>query len=421
MRGEFSTIVDFDTLRAATKGGELPDEIPVLPKGEFMTLPYGNMVLNDDIFNQMIGNFKGGVRRAVPLDFDHAWENTKAGGWIKELFIKDDGLWAKLKYNKLGKEAVEEEIYKMISAEWSFDYVDPQKSTHHGAVLVAATLTNRPLMQSMPTITASENKDLTNGTGIVILLNSDTNIKKTTNMPTIAEILKKPVADRSEEDIKFLEEHKEDFTEEQTKQLEDEVAEVEKAEKEEREKVEKEKAEAEGEADEAAEKGDKEATEKALQKAGRTADEAKVEAEKMIASHKDTVTIKASELEKYKKMEADHQAAEQIKVATDFASPFMASEKGGKVAPAGKENLVKLAQSLNEEQKKLLASVLNATADQKIAGAIGEDDKAGKTVTAQYNDLVNKYRKEGKSASEANTLIRKKHKDVYEAFTKENK
>lgn len=420
MRGQFSTVIDLDTLRAAEKDGKLPDEIPVLPKGEYMTLPYGNMVLNDSVFEQMIGNFKAGIRRGVPVDFDHAWENTKAAGWIKELINKADGLWAKVDWNKLGAEAIADQVYKMISAEWSFDYVDPQKSTHHGAVLVAATLTNRPLMQSMPTITASE-KSLTNPNGIMILLNEDNKSTQKT-MPTLTEILAKPVAERTEEEVKLLQEAT-DLSDEQKTQLETEKTQAEEAEAE--AKAEADKVEGEAEAETAAQEENVEACEKALVKAGRTADEARVEAEKMVADFKagkESVTITASELQRLQKLEADHKVAEALKGAEDFSNPFLRASNGTcKVQPAGKTALVQLAQSLNDQQRTLLASVLKATADTKVEGKEGDDLKDGLTATEQYNTLIAEYQKAGKSPSEANKLVRKEHEAVYKAFQAENK
>jgi hypothetical protein len=408
MRGQFSTVIDIDTLRAAEKDGELPDEIPVLPKGEYMTLPYGNMVLNDAVFEQMIGNFKAGIRRGVPVDFDHAWENTKAAGWIKELINKADGLWARVKWNKLGSESIADEVYKMISAEWSFDYVDPQKSTHHGAVLVAATLTNRPLMQSMPTITASE-KGLTNDSGIMILLNEDSKTNQKT-MPTLTEILAKPVADRTEEDVKFLTENEADLTEDQKTQLETEQEAADEA-----------KAQADLEAAKVKEQEEADAKAKAEAEAsGKTPEEIAEEEAAKEAANKD-VTIKASEFERLQKLEADHKASELLRAAEDFSKPFLRASNGTcKVKPAGKTALVQLAQSLTNEQRTLLASVLNAASDTKVEGSIGEDTKEGLTATEQYNNLINEAIKAGKSPAEANKEVRKAHEAIYKAFLAEN-
>ena len=403
LKGTFITVIDLDTLRAASKGGDkLPKRIPVLPKGEFMTQPYGNMVLDNNIFEQMIGNFNGNVRKAVPLDVDHAWENTRAGGWLTKLMNEDDGLWAEVDYTPFGAELVENREYRMISAEWSFDYIDPQKSTHHGAVLVAATLTNRPLMQSMPTITASE-KNLTNTNGLVLLLNEDNK----TSMPTLTEILAKAVADRTEEDLKFLQENEAELTDEQKEQLEQETAD----------------AKADADLEEAKKKEQEEADAKAkaeAEAAGKTPEEIAKEAEEKEAANKDE-TIKAGELKRLQKIEAEFKAAEVLKAAEEFSKPFLASNDGGKVLPAGKDALIKLSQTLNDSQRALLTSVLNATADQKVTKVAGQDNKDGLTATEQYNKLVKELMDSGKSASEANKEIRKAHNDVYKAFLAENK
>lgn len=421
--GKFESAVDLGALLAANNG-ELPAEIPVLPKGEFMTMPYGNMVLDDKVFEDMIANFNRQVRRATPVDVDHAMNGeTKAAGWIKGLSNKADGLWASVKWNKLGKELVGDEIYKMISAEWSFDYIDPQKSTHHGAVLVAATLTNRPLMQSMPTITASD-KDLTNPNGVVILFSNDS--KSATIMPTLEEILKKPVAERSEDDLKFLKENEADLSDEQKTQIKSEEDAAAQAKADADAAAAKEKEEAEGEAKEEAEAGNTEACEKALIKAGKTVEEAKTAAVQMVAdakAAKENVTISAAELARLQKIESDAKASEVVKAAETFIAPFMASEKGGKVLPVGKEPLQKLVASLNDEQKGLLESVLNATADQKITKTVGEDANEGLTATEQYTKFINEYKAEHKNATptEIKNAFKEKYPAVAKAYDEENK
>lgn len=402
VKGNFTSAVDLEALKASNNG-ILPEFIPVLPKGEFMTMPYGNMVLDDKVFNDMIANHDRKVRRAVPVDIDHCSDGkTIAGGWIKQLENRDDGLWAKVKWNKLGTDLVEDEQYKMISAEWSFDYIDPQVSSHHGAVLVAATLTNRPLMQSMPTITASS-KNLTNPNKIVLLFNEDSQLDKKI-MPNLIEILAKPVADRTEDDLKFLVENEAELSDEQKTQLESEKVEAQKVEDE---------AKAKAEA-EVKEKEEAEAKEKAEAEVKQ-----KEEAEKE-AMNKE-VTIKASELKRLQNLEVTQKAAEQLKATEDFCRPFMASATGGHVMPAGKDAFVKLAQSLNDSQRELLTSILNATEVSKVAKIEGEDDNAGLTATEQYNKLIKQLMSEGKTAGEANREIRKAHAELYTAFQAENK
>jgi hypothetical protein len=259
-------------------------------------------------------------------------------------------------------------------------------------------------MQSMPTITASE-KNLTNDSGIMILLNENTNSDKITTM-NIADILAKKPADRTEEEVKFLQEATE-LTDDQKAQLETEKTEAEAA------------ANADADADKGEGDEDKDGDEGEDKDDAEEGDESEADKE---AANKD-VTVKAGELERLKKLEADHKAAESLKAAEDFSTPFLksADAKSCKVKPAGKTALVQLAQSLNESQRQLLASVLNATSDTKIEGAVGEDNKEGLTATEQYNNLISGYQKEGKSPAEANKLVRKNHEAIYKAYVAENK
>jgi hypothetical protein len=420
-KGSFQSAIDLGNLIAA--GGELPKEIPVLPKGEFMTMPYGNMVLDDRVFDEMIANYNQNVRRRVPVDVDHCMNGeTKAGGWVTGLINKEDGLWAAVKWNKLGKELVGEEIYKMMSAEWSFDYIDPQKSTHHGAVLVAVTLTNRPLMQSMPTITAST-ENLTNPNSIMLLFNQD--IKKEKIMPTLIDILKKSVSERTEEELKFIADNEADLTDEQKTQLETEKTEADDAAKKLEEEKQAEKEVAEGEAKEAAEKEDTEACKAALIKAGNTEEEAIIASEKMVAdckAAKENITISASELKRLQEIEVNQKAMELKKASEDFSAPFMASDKGGKIAPAGKDSMLELVASLNDKQKELLKNVLASTADQKIADVKGEDNNAGLTATEQYLNFIKEYKAENKNAStsEISKAFEKKYPEVAKQYKVEN-
>jgi hypothetical protein len=399
-KGTFKSAIDLDTIKAAKKG-ELPTEIPVLPKGEFMTQPYGNMVLDDNIFDQMISNFNKGVRRAVPLDVDHAWENTRAAGWITELKNTNNGLVASVEYTPFGEELVKGREYRMISAEWSFDYVDPQHSTHHGIVLIAATLTNRPLMQSMPTITASD-KNLTKGNDIMILFNQ--NDETTMN---IQDILAKNPADRTEDEVKFLQEKAEELTDEQKTQLEKEGEDS--------------NDESESAEDNSDSKGEGDGEDSSEGEESEDGEESEEGEEDTTASEDDKeITIKASELARFQKMEAEAKEATEVKKATEFAQPFMASSTGGKVLPKAKDALLELSRSLSADQKDLLSKVLKATADQKITSAKGEDDTAGATASQKYNELVSKYMSKGLTGSQANTKVRKEHKEVYANYLKES-
>ena len=440
-KGSFKSVIDL-SLIAKENDGALPKEIQVLPCGEFMTAPYGPLTIDEGIFDQMVGNFDRDVRKAVPIDVDH--DGGKAAGWINKLINKGkDGLWAIVEWNKYGKELLTEKLYKLFSPEWSFDYVDPEHSTHHGAVLVAGSLTNRPLFKEMPLLVASDgtiekNKDLTKPNQIMLLLDSK---QFTANdMPkTLEEILKLQVADRSEDDLKVISEAKEkgELSDEQKAQLETEnkpaETDAEKAAREAQEKIdadakakadadaaEAEKVEGQKEAETAAQEEKLEACETGLIKTGLSKEEAHTAAEKMIAdvkAGKENVTIAASELKRLQSIEISNLKAQEelqkVEIGKEVEA-LIANDKGGKILPKSKDAIVNFILACSDAQKKDFMSILNALPDVKIAGEIGGD---GKPLTAaeQLTKLVEDKMVASKTANEKMTKA-----DAYRLVIQEN-
>ena len=422
--GSFRSVVDLSLL-ANDNDGKLPTEIQVLPKGEWLTVPYGPMSIDENVFEQMVANFDSNVRKRVPIDVDH--DGGKAAGWIKKLINKaDEGLWAAVKWTSYGEGLLRDQLYALFSPEWSFDYLDPEKSTHHGAVLIAGSLTNRPLFKELKPLVANDgakghnSSKLTSNSTIVLLLGSE----EQKNM-TIAEILAKKPADRTDEEVKQLNEAT-DLSDEQKSQLETEKAEAdaaaaqaqadadkakadaEAAAQAEKEKVEK---EADAEAKTASEKGDKDAVVAALQKKGMTADDASKEADNMIAKAKETVTITASELAKYQALEK-----ESVKLAAEKSVEkyFTANEGKVQLLPAVKGELVELVLSCNETQKASLIKILETLPSVQIAGEAG---KAGQENMKAYDQLKAKVEElmaanDKLSRAEAWKLARDKNADL---------
>jgi len=374
--GNFRSYVDLNKV-ASENGGNVPDEIQVLPAGEFMTMPYGPMQITPEVFDVMIANFTAGVRAGVPVDTDH--DGGEANGWFSELINKGDaGMWAKVDWNSLGKERLADKRYKFFSPEWSFDFVDPLNSTHHGAALIAGSLTNRPLFRTMERLVANETgksgSDLTNKNPIVILLGSNTNMNN-------KDILAKPVAERSVEEFEFLK-NATDLNDEEKVQVEKEVADKaaadEAAQKEADVNAEKakEEAEAQSKIDEA----------KANEEKVRQEEEAKTAAEK-----KDLVTIKASELVELNKIKIAHDKAltqlRQVATEKEITETFVANAKGGKIYPAQKDGVIAFAMTCNDAQKKAFYDILKALPEIKVAGEIGDADKSHLTAQEEVNKL----------------------------------
>lgn len=393
-KGSFNSVIDL-ALLASENDGKLPTEIQVLPVGEWLTLPYGPMTIDEAVISQMVANFK--VRKKVPVDVDH--DGGRAAGWITELIDKaSEGLWAMVKWTRYGKDLLSNEEYTLFSPEWSFDYVDPEKSTHHGAVLIAGSLTNRPLFKELKALVANDGSkgdngnQLTDKNKIVILINSEEN----SNM-NIKDILAKKPADRTEDEVKALSEAT-DLTDDQKAQLDTEKSEADaaaqaqadadKAKAEAEAQAAKDKELAENEAQTAAEKGDKEMCIAALQKTGMTADEAGAKADTMIAEEKakkENVTISASELAKYKALEkeATKRAAED-----SVAKYFKADDGKVNLTAAVKDELVNLVLTCNDAQKASLLKILDNLPKVQIAGEQGDQGDATKTAYDQLKAKV---------------------------------
>lgn len=381
-----------DISRLTAKEGSLPKRIKVLPVGEWLTLPYGPMAIDDGICTQMVANYKSDVRKAVPIDVDH--DGGKAAGWINDLeAVKGDGVYAIVEWTKLGKELLTEKIYRLFSPEWSFDYTDPEKSTHHGAVLIAGSLTNRPLFKELPLLVASD------GTGhkvdikksnLVLLLNSEDN-----KIMNIEEILKKAVADRTAEEVEFLKSA--ELNDEQKAQVEAENKPVETdEEKAARELKEKEEADAAKTPEELEVERQKELAEaKAKAEAEKTPEQIeaeKVEAEKAeaakIASDNVDVTIKASELNAMKEKLATLEASEKKLIVEKEVATLVASENGGKLLPAQKDSVVNFILTCNDTQKASFLEIVKSLPELKIAGQKSAEDKGNMTAKDQIDKLV---------------------------------
>lgn len=390
----------------ADENGKLPSEIKVIPVGEWQTEPYGLMQVTLGHISQMVANFEASVRRAVPVDVDH--DGGKAAGWITKLIDKgSDGLHAVVDWTKYGEELLGGKIYKLFSPEWTFDYIDPEYGTRHGATLIAGSLTNRPLFKELPLLVASvngskKNKDLTNDKTFMILLASED--KSSTNMNT-ADILKKPVAERTEEEVKFLSEAT-DLTDEQKSQVETETAEAEKV-----------KADADAAEAEAKEKEEAEAKEAAE----------KAEAEKK-ANEGKTETIEANELSRLRKADEELKVAkEQMRrVATEkeVVEKFVKASDGMRIAPAFKDKVVDFIMTASESQKTAIYEILASVKPTKVEGEAGDGSNshltAAETIDNLITDKIKTAKEEGKTLTkfQANKIVISEHPELVDKANK---
>lgn len=121
----------------------------ILPIGHWYSDRYGEFDITDETCEDMVANWEAKIlgERSPYIDTDH--DGGAAMGWIKTLEARNDGLYAQIEWTEPGKELLEKGIYKYFSAE-----IGEHKDIHTGLkiknVLIAATLTNRPFMNTMP-------------------------------------------------------------------------------------------------------------------------------------------------------------------------------------------------------------------------------------------------------------------------------
>lgn len=128
--------------------------IQVLKVGTFTDPRYGKFEITSKMLAEMVVNFEKGIRGVIPaLDFGHDSEG-RAAGWIKKLFLSEDGtkLFADVELSGSGKQAIESKDYGYISAEFQTKYQDNETNKSHGNVLLGAALTNRPVIKGMESV-----------------------------------------------------------------------------------------------------------------------------------------------------------------------------------------------------------------------------------------------------------------------------
>lgn len=128
-------------------------------KRDFLVLPYGNPFFGRDGRGPWIMRDRGQAEQVLAatrqtlggvdmmIDYDHASElaapegrgRALAAGWVKELRIEDDGIWASVDWTAQAEAELSAKQYRYISP-----YFRVSKSTREVTRLVNAGLTNTP-------------------------------------------------------------------------------------------------------------------------------------------------------------------------------------------------------------------------------------------------------------------------------------
>lgn len=121
------------------------EEIKILPIGDVKSQK-GNFTVDSESLKLMKEHFK---RRGIDIviDYEHQSLTDKmaiAGGWIKDFYIKDGAVVAKVEWTKKAKEQIESKEYRYLSP-----VIIVRKKDNKVIKLHSVALTNTPAIDSM--------------------------------------------------------------------------------------------------------------------------------------------------------------------------------------------------------------------------------------------------------------------------------
>lgn len=137
---------------------EAPEYVKVLPYG-YVSSEKGDFIVDADSFRLMKEHMEH-RNIDVVIDYEHQTLNdvqAPAGGWIKGLFLKPDGVYAKVEWTERARRYLINREYRYLSP-----VVLVRKEDKKAAQLHSVALTNTPAINSMTpivnSIRLSENK-----------------------------------------------------------------------------------------------------------------------------------------------------------------------------------------------------------------------------------------------------------------------
>lgn len=135
----------------------VPEVIPLLPLGEVKSTK-GNFMVDEESFRQMNSFFtERGVD--IVIDYEHqTLHNVQApaGGWIKELILKDNAICGRVEWTPKAVEYLKNKEYRYLSP-----VVMVSKADHKALFLTSVALTNVPAISGMiPIVNSITNFEL---------------------------------------------------------------------------------------------------------------------------------------------------------------------------------------------------------------------------------------------------------------------
>lgn len=139
-----------------------PARLQVFKSGKWKHPAYGEIEVKPSDLETMVANFEG-TERAVPIDYNHGTtsgttpEQQRAAGWLRNLKIEGEALWADVDLTPEAHKYVSGGEYRFVSPTFVENYKNKESGKEQGFTLLAAALTNTPFIDGMhPAVALSE-------------------------------------------------------------------------------------------------------------------------------------------------------------------------------------------------------------------------------------------------------------------------
>ncbi|MGD9954316.1 MAG: phage protease, partial [Burkholderiales bacterium] len=124
--------------------------------GQFADPRYGSFEISKPMLLAMVANFdKRTYGQDIFIDVSHR-ASDGAAAKVLRLEVQGDRLRALVEWTPYGLDAVRNQGFKYLSAEYVEDYFDPEKKTRNGPLLLGAGLTIRPVIKRLDPIELAE-------------------------------------------------------------------------------------------------------------------------------------------------------------------------------------------------------------------------------------------------------------------------
>jgi phage I-like protein len=196
--------IAFVQLFAEAGSSAVPDEIEVVPTGQWSHPAYGEMEITASDLDEFVQNFNRGLRRDIPITAGH--DNGMSGGelpaigWFTSLRAENGRLVGGTKWTDEGKQLLTSGAFKYFSPEFYETYTDPESGAEYDHVLVGGALTNKPYFKELEPVATFSEPDI---------------MRQINHYMDLNKILAKKASELSKEEKTFLRTHKEELNDEQ--------------------------------------------------------------------------------------------------------------------------------------------------------------------------------------------------------------